>query len=392
MANEMMGQMSPLDFLRSNQFQYGLMNTLAAAQPQYAIGQIPHQVGPGEIGLATLGGMQQGRQLDLRNMLAKRAQQTGYLGLMDDPQAISMMGEMSPEIIIRQATALQAARAKAAADAQAASIGFERDLYKTQFTDALKRAGMDIDYERDLAKAATAHERDLVKADYTSRLKDREATGTQKDLTAAGLVPGSPEYRDAILKHVTKPQVSVDQRGSNKFAEKFSEYNAKSFFDEKAAAQDAQASLRASIDAKDLLDKGIITGFGADVITSFGRALQQAGFRENADPVANTQAFVATRAMEVGRIIKLFGAGTGLSDADREYATKAAAGQITMTEGAIRKVLDIHERVAKEALERYNAKASKIPADMSPWPLTLEVPKGGKKTSTGVNWTVEEDK
>ena len=40
----------------------------------------------------------------------------------------------------------------------------------------------------------------------------------------------------------------------------------------------------------------------------------------------------------VGRLIKQFGAGTGLSDADRQYAEKMAGGKITLDVKALKDV------------------------------------------------------
>jgi hypothetical protein len=128
-------------YLGSNQFLYGLMGGLSAAQPQYRVGQFPQQVGVGDVGMATMQGMQQGRQQDLRGQFAQRAQQTGYSGLMDDPQAMGMMGEMNPAIIIQQATALQAAKAKAAATAQEGSLNRETTLQAAKIKAGLGDGG-----------------------------------------------------------------------------------------------------------------------------------------------------------------------------------------------------------------------------------------------------------
>src|SRR5690606_7260553 len=100
---------------------------------------------------------------------------------------------------------------------------------------------------------------------------------------------------------------------------------AKNFMERREAALSAATGVEANAVARELLDSGMITGFGANFIVEFGKALQQAGIGFARDPIANTEAFVASRAREVGNIIKLFGAGTGLSDADRAYAEKAAA-------------------------------------------------------------------
>lgn len=127
---------------------------------------------------------------------------------------------------------------------------------------------------------------------------------------------------------------------------------AKQVGEARTAATDAQLSLAASEEALNLLDKGMITGFGADFRLGVGKALQQVGIHLDDDAISNTEAFIATRALEVGRLIKLFGAGTGLSDNDRIYAEKAAAGKIELNEEAIRKIIEINNRAAKNVIQR----------------------------------------
>ena len=53
-------------------------------------------------------------------------------------------------------------------------------------------------------------------------------------------------------------------------------------------------------------------------------------------------------------IIKAFGAGTGLSDADREYALKAAAGDITMTEESLRRIIYLNEIASRTLILKHN--------------------------------------
>lgn len=124
--------------------------------------------------------------------------------------------------------------------------------------------------------------------------------------------------------------------------------------DMRGKAQDAALSLQNAQQAEKLLDQGVITGFGADFRVGLGKALQLAGYHGADDAIANTEAFAATRAQEVGRLIKLFGAGTGLSDADREYAAAAAAGKISLTEASIRKILQLNRTAAQNVLNSYN--------------------------------------
>jgi peptidoglycan/xylan/chitin deacetylase (PgdA/CDA1 family) len=71
----------------------------------------------------------------------------------------------------------------------------------------------------------------------------------------------------------------------------------------------------------------------------------------------------------VGSIITLFGAGTGLSDADREYAKIMAGGDVNLTEDALRKILLINEVQSRYAIEEYNKSVKKVAPE-----LMAEVP------------------
>ena len=66
--------------------------------------------------------------------------------------------------------------------------------------------------------------------------------------------------------------------------------------------------------------------------------------------IARTQTYQAVVGQLVGQIIKLFGAGTGLSDADRIYAEQMAGGDIELQEDALAAILQYHDfRLSKRA-------------------------------------------
>lgn len=181
------------------------------------------------------------------------------------------------------------------------------------------------------------------------------------------------------------PLVTVNT-GENKFGTEFNKKFAQKIIEDRTGAEEAQDSLRATVEARQLLDDGVITGTGATFITNVGAALQQAGFNVSADPVANTQAFVAVRAQEVGRIIKLFGAGTGLSDADREFATQAAAGDVTITRGAIDRILEINERASRNVINRFNKNLKLAPAGSIPEGFEIQLPPTRKEREKARNF------
>jgi hypothetical protein len=137
-------------------------------------------------------------------------------------------------------------------------------------------------------------------------------------------------------------------------------------------AQDAAAILETNQVGRDLLKSGAIVGTGADFFVGFNNALKQAGIDFGyADAAANSQAYAAAMGANVGRIIKQFGAGTGLSDADRDYAAQMAGGKINLTEAALRKILDINDKAANRVIDLHNKNVSGIQTNI---PLTVDKP------------------
>jgi hypothetical protein len=185
--------------------------------------------------------------------------------------------------------------------------------------------------------------------------------------------------------------VNVGSKGMTEVAKTMGETIVK----ERADVQQAADSFQGLREAEKLLNSGVITGTGAEYILGAGKALQQVGFNFAKDPVANTQAFVASMGKQVGTIIKQFGSGTGLSDADREYAEKMVGGKITLTEEAIRKIISINKRAYQNVIRNYNKRAKQVmekpEAKELPYNLLVEEP--GIKTITlksGKKVTVEE--
>ena len=127
----------------------------------------------------------------------------------------------------------------------------------------------------------------------------------------------------------------------------------------KTKAEDAAQILATNQVAKNLLDNGVITGFGAEFFTKLNQGLSQAGMDfGKGTAAANSQAFGGLMATNTAKLIKNFGAGTGLSDADRQYAKQAAAGDITMDERAIRKLIEINNKAAQNVIKVHNKNVS----------------------------------
>jgi len=196
--------------------------------------------------------------------------------------------------------------------------------------------------------------------------------------------PGWKPYRPPTSS--VSVGVNVGNKGMSEVAKTMGETIVK----ERADVQQAADSYRGLKEAEKLLNSGVITGTGADYILGAGKFLQQLGINYAKDPVANTHAFVAAMGKQVGTIIKQFGSGTGLSDADREYAEKIVGGKITLTEEAIRKIITINAKAYKNVIKNYNKRAKQVmdnpEAKQLPYNLMVDEPwtrtittKSGKK-------------
>jgi hypothetical protein len=193
----------------------------------------------------------------------------------------------------------------------------------------------------------------------------------------AALPPGDPrraQYEALIRKEITPVAGTTIKLPpqENAFESGLGKGQSERILANQVAAQDAAEILRTNQVGRDLLKAGAITGTGADFLVGFNNALKQVGIDFGyADAAANSQAYVATLGANVGRIIKQFGAGTGLSDADRDFAEKIAGGKIALTETALRKILDINDRASNRVIDLHNKNVSGIKTNI---PLTVEKP------------------
>ena len=191
-----------------------------------------------------------------------------------------------------------------------------------------------------------------------------------------------PDARKQLLARLTylsthRPPSTqtVNLPGQEKaFDQELGKGQAKGILESRSRADDAVEIMTTVAEGRKILASGAITGFGADFIVQFSQALKQAGYDYGGDASANSQAYGANMAQNVGKIIKQFGAGTGLSDADREYAEKMAGGKITMDLTAIRRVLDINEKQARWVIATHNKRVAGIKSNI---PLTVEAPTAG---------------
>ncbi len=172
----------------------------------------------------------------------------------------------------------------------------------------------------------------------------------------------SPEGRAAMLRDIANPQPEPNGvvTGPDPIQQKVKEQVGSGAITQldksyEPASSAATQTIPLLHEARAMLDSGkVMTGKGADFRTQVGGWLSSAGFKQADDPVANTQAFAATQARQVLSIIKTLGSGSGISDADRDYASKIVGGDVTLNEGALRRLIDISEQAQRASIRAHN--------------------------------------
>lgn len=178
------------------------------------------------------------------------------------------------------------------------------------------------------------------------------STSYLKDNPAASGVDLVQAYEKS--KNVPSQIVNVEVAGENEFNKALGKEAVDIMKKDRENALIGVSGINAINEAKTQLDAGIYSGLGANAKLQFDKFLKMAGFEINGEKVFNTEAYAAATGKLVGKIIREFGAGTGLSDADREYAQKISAGTISLNEESMRKILDISDRAFRVQIKFYN--------------------------------------
>jgi hypothetical protein len=240
--------------------------------------------------------------------------------------------------------------------------------------------GHALDADKQLEQHYVTQENVMVNGVPTTRVLQKPKYNIGPAITVEG--SAAPTYNKPAASTI----VNVDNKQESEFNKQLGGGQAKKVLEDKGKAEEAAQILATNQGAKNLLDKGMLTGVGAEFFTTLNQGLSQAGIDfGKANAAQNSQAFGALMAKNTAAIIKNFGAGTGISDADRIYAKQAAAGDITMDENAIREIIKVNDRVARAAIAKHNKNVSGIQTNV---PLTVDVrdytagiPEGRSSTS-----------
>jgi hypothetical protein len=130
------------------------------------------------------------------------------------------------------------------------------------------------------------------------------------------------------------------------------------------AAQGAPKQIESAQQTLNLLDKGAITGLGANYKLNLARALNVVG-ANNDEVIKNTEQLVANRGQAVLNNIKTsgLGAGQGFTDKDRQFLENVVGGTISLNDKTLRDLANIEIKTAKALANNWNSRLSSIPKE-----------------------------
>jgi len=164
---------------------------------------------------------------------------------------------------------------------------------------------------------------------YTTPLSP-EVLGQKKEIAGAG-----------------KSSVNVGVNTEKKFNEIIAGKAGERLDTYRENAEQAVRAIETNARLKPLInDPNFISGTFADARTAVARALGM--------DVSATESFFSGMAEQVASRIKAFGAGTGLSDSDRQYALAWAGGKPDLSAKGIARIMRINDESAKTSIKQYS--------------------------------------
>ena len=168
-----------------------------------------------------------------------------------------------------------------------------------------------------------------------------------------------------VSEEKPKTEINVTTAASeSEFMKAFGKGQAEAYQASLETVNKANTSLQNSAQVEALLADpsfDAITGQFADFRLGMAKALNLAGVN-NDELVANSEAVFASLAKNTLDILGSgqLGAGTGLSDADREFAEKAAGGRIALSREGILRIAEINRRATIYKIKQHNEQVDRI--------------------------------
>ena len=118
-------------------------------------------------------------------------------------------------------------------------------------------------------------------------------------------------------------------------------------------------TLPAFSEAIKLLEEGdVITGTAAETRLAFAKALSLFGVDDPS--IENTEVLRSRIAVPVFNLVRNLGSGTAISDKDREFAEKAAGGNISLDRKSILRLVEIGKRAGQSTVDEYKQTVDRV--------------------------------
>ena len=182
------------------------------------------------------------------------------------------------------------------------------------------------------------------------------------------------------LKRATGTTVNIPNFAEKTFAGNLAEDQSKKFAVLQTNAEKAPDVLRSVAESKAILKSGkFFSGSPANVQLEMAKMADALGLggADTKTKAANTQTLITNAAGSTLDSIagSGLGAGQGFTDKDLKFLQEARSFRIDMTDANIKRVIDLQERAARGAVNRYNERLRSLPQQsiqsMGLTPITL---------------------
>jgi len=245
-------------------------------------------------------------------------------------------------------------------------------MLKQQMEDAQKKRAQELARQEAIARLAQTlpeGQRELATL-FPEKYAQTQFEQEPESVRAARIFAADPELAAsaAAQRRAGAPSVTVpiSVGSEKKYGETFASGLATEDLNLYKAAQSAPNQLDTIRETKSLLEQGkVFTGSFANNklrIAAAGQALGLTG-KDTNELISNTQRLFANRARATLDNVRAsgLGAGQGFTDKDREFLQSAVLGNIEFTSDALKRQIEIEEKVARGAVSRWNDRYKQIP-------------------------------
>lgn len=197
--------------------------------------------------------------------------------------------------------------------------------------------------------------------------KSTAAPAGHTRLPGGSLSPIDPEFLKGktAVAEAGRPVTNVNVSTEKKYGEAFAGQMATADANMLEASRKAPDLATRANQVLEMIGTGkVITGAGADVRLQLGKALNLAG-ASDAEVIANTEILATDLARNTLDAIKAsgLGAGSGFSNADRDFLEKAVGGKITLEGKTIERLAELAHKAAEKTAARWGERVKQIPAN-----------------------------